>query len=488
MMAMICKATMKATNACTDNLISIMRFNVKKTFKLGALLSALSISMPLYAQPYNTPETWGGDLTSRQRLTGDWGGLRDDMAKKGIVFDMDLYWMPQEITSGGKDETSGLWGNAIATLNVDTQKLGWWPGGFLKVQTVTSFNNNLIKDTGTIVPANLSWMLPTIEPDTGIQEFTYTQFLSQHFGVFAGKINSIAPTNVLHGDYTTGFMNTGLNLPLALAMVPLSAYGAGALYLPSHDVTLAGMVLDANGTIKNNDLGDAFKDGVMVLGSADLKVKPMGLAGHQNLTLAWSNKDRTSLIQDPSNIARLLLTERFPRLGNPGPALVEILENHAPGLLTPAQPLNKENDTWAAVYSFEQFLWQPSGQPHQGIGMFFSAGVSDGKANPIKYSYNLGLVGKGVVPGRPNDNFGIGWARTEFSDNFVPYLRDTFNLGLDHEDVVELYYNAAVTPWLSVSPNLQIISPALNKTLDSNKNFTDLDTTYIAGVRVGIRF
>ena len=120
--------------------------------------------------------------------------------------------------------------------------------------------------------------------------------------------------------------------------------------------------------------------------------------------------------------------------------------------------------------------------------MFFSAGVSDGKANPIKYSYSLGIVGKGVIPGRPNDNFGIGWARTEFSDNFVPYLRDTFNLGLNHEDVVELYYNAAVTPWLSVSPNLQIISPALNKTLDSNKNFTDLDTTYIAGVRVGIRF
>jgi porin len=334
----------------------------------------------------------------------------------------------------------------------------------------------------------MSWMLPTLEEETGLQELTYTQFLSEHFGVSLGKINSIAPTNILHGDYTTGFMHTSLNLPLALAMVPLSAYGATALYLPTHDVTVAAMVLDANGTIDNDDLGDAFEDGVMALVSADLKVRPLELPGHQNLTFAWSNKTRISLVQDPSNIARLLLQERFPRLGDPGSPLYQILETHAPELLVPAEPLNKEDETWAAVYSFEQFLWQPAGDHQRGIGTFFSVGVSDGKANPVKYSYSLGLVGKGVVPGRPFDDFGIGWARTEFSDDFVPFLRRTFDLGLDHEDVVEVYYNAAVTPWLHVSPNFQYISPALNKTLDAGGNFADLDDIYMAGVRVGVRF
>jgi porin len=157
-------------------------------------------------------------------------------------------------------------------------------------------------------------------------------------------------------------------------------------------------------------------------------------------------------------------------------------------LLVPVAPLNQEDKTWAAIYSFEQFLWQPAGDHKRGVGTFFSAGVSDGKANPIKYSYSLGLVGKGVVPGRPRDDVGIGWARTEFSDHFVPYMRSTFDLGLKHEDAVELYYNASVTPWLSISPSLQILSPGLNKALDSNRNFMNLDTTYIVGVRVGIRF
>lgn len=68
-----------------------------------------------------------------------------------------------------------------------------------------------------------------------------------------------------------------------------------------------------------------------------------------------------------------------------------------------------------------------------------------------------------------------------------PRLRSTFDLGLNHEDAIELNYNATVTPWLSISPSLQIISPALNKALDSSGNFKDLDTTYIAGVRVGVR-
>lgn len=461
---------------------------MKSKLRLAVLAALFSTSLPALAMPEAVPETWGGDLATRPRLTGDWGGLRDEMARKGIVLDVDAYWTPQTITSGGRDTGGSSWGNAIVALTVDTGKLGLWPGGYFKVQTISSFGNNLLYDSGAMIPANEFWILPTTKPDTGIQELTYTQFFSPQFGLQLGKINSLAPTNQFHGDNRTGFLNTALNFPVALAMVPLSAYGATALYLPSHDITVAGMVLDPNGTIMDDSLSNAFSDGVMALLSGDLKIKPFGLPGHQNLTLAWSNKERPSLIQDPSNIARSLLTARYPRLGNPGPVLVDILEKHAPALLVPTQPLNMENETWAAVYSFEQYLWQPEGESKRGLGTFFSFGLSDGKANPVKYSYSLGLVGKGIVPGRPYDEFGIGWALTEFSDNFVPYMRDTLNLGLNRESAVEVYYNFAVTPWLSISPSYQYISPALDKVQDGNGNFKNLDNTQLLGVRVGVRF
>jgi porin len=46
------------------------------------------------AQPVAVPDTWGGDFWSRPRLTGSWGGFRDELGKKGVVFDADLLLTP----------------------------------------------------------------------------------------------------------------------------------------------------------------------------------------------------------------------------------------------------------------------------------------------------------------------------------------------------------------------------------------------------------
>ena len=122
------------------------------------------------------------------------------------------------------------------------------------------------------------------------------------------------------------------------------------------------------------------------------------------------------------------------------------------------------------------------------MGVFGRFGVSDGKANPIKYHANLGIGGKGLVPGRPLDTFGIGWSRVEFSDHMVPFLRDHLNLGLGHEDVGEIYYNVAVTPWLNVTADFQVVKPGLTKTLGPGLQLTDVDTALVGGLRVYTRF
>jgi porin len=93
------------------------------------------------------------------------------------------------------------------------------------------------------------------------------------------------------------------------------------------------------------------------------------------------------------------------------------------------------------------------------------------------------------VPGRPCDNFGIGWARTELSGNFVPFLRQQLRLGLGHEDAIELYYNAAITPWLNAAFDLQIIDQAFERKLNaSGSQIRDLNTAVVLGLRVYSRF
>jgi porin len=275
---------------------------------------------------------------------------------------------------------------------------------------------------------------------------------------------------------------------MSFALVPISAYGGGVVVLPWEGVTLSALALDPSGTPKNNDVSEAFDDGVMVLASGQVAIKPFGLVGHQRLGFMWSDKERLSLDQDPANLARFLLTERFPRLGNPGRILQRILERFFPGLLVPVQRPNREDSTWAMFYGFDQYLWHPGGDPKRGIGLFFNFGASDGEANPIKYSYSMGIGGNSVVPGRPGDSFGLGWARTEFSSDFLPFLRRQLDLGLDHEDAIEMFYNAAITPWLNASLDLQIIDSALKKKLDSSGRLTDLDTAVVAGVRLYVRF
>jgi porin len=442
------------------------------------------------AQPIDIPPTWGGDLWERPRLTGSWFGLRDEMGKKGVVLDADMLLTPQGVLTGGRDTGAELWGSAEYTLNLDTDKAGLWPGGFLKVQAMSTFGDTIYRDSGALVPLDTTMIVPEVnEPSTGLLHMTFMQFLSPKFGLVAGKIYTLdALQGEFAGNYRTQFMNSGLVFPMSLALVPFSAYGGGVIALPWEGVVLSALALDPSGTVKNNDITDAFDDGVMVLGIGQVAITPFGLRGTQRAGVMWSDKTRLSLDQDPSNIARLLLFERFPRLGNPGPLLRRILERFFPGLLVPVQRANREDSTWAMFYGFEQYLWHPGGDKTRGIGLFFTFGTADGQTNPVKYSYAMGVGGKGVVPGRPRDTFGVGWARTELSDDFLPFLRQRLGLGLEREDAVEIFYNASLTPWLNVTADLQIIEPALRRTLTSSRQLNDVDTAVVAGLCLQVRF
>jgi len=457
---------------------------------VATLVLAVVLASAVDAQPIDDPKTYAGDLWSRPRLTGDWGGFRDDLAKRGVRFDADILLTPQGVVRGGRDTAARFWGNTEYTLDVDTSKAGLWPGGFLKVIANSGFGESVLQESGALSVVNTAALLPTPnDPNTALFNATFMQFLSTKFGVMAGKLFLLdAFQGEFTGNYRTQFLNGSLTFPMSGALVPFSAYGGGVIVLPWEGVVLSALVVDPSGTTTNNDVTEAFRDGVMVIGGAKVTIKPFGLVGHQSVSMIWSNKENFSLSQDPTNIARFFLFQKFPRLANPGPVLREIMERFFPGLLNPVEPLNKTNETYAVFYSLDQYLWQPKGDPKRGIGVFFTFGATDGNPNPVKYSYSAGIGGNGAVPGRPDDNFGVGWARTEFSSKFFPFLRTRLHLGLDHEDAVEMFYNVALTPWLNVTADLQIIEPGLKKFLGTDRQLHDVDTTVVAGLRLRARF
>ena len=52
-----------------------------------------------------------------------------------------------------------------------------------------------------------------------------------------------------------------------------------------------------------------------------------------------------------------------------------------------------------------------------------------------------------------------------------------------------MYYNMAVTPWMNLTSDLQIVSSGLNKAISpTTGQLTGIDTVVVAGARLGVRF
>ena len=134
----------------------------------------------------------------------------------------------------------------------------------------------------------------------------------------------------------------------------------------------------------------------------------------------------------------------------------------------PAGLLKTLDDTWSLYYNFDQYLWSRRAIPTKGCRHVLPLRRLRRKVNPVKYSFNVGVSGDGIVPGRPHDTFGIGWSRVELSDDLLSALRSHVDIGLEREDAVEIYYNFALAKSIGLSLDLQIVPPAVTKTVSSS--------------------
>jgi porin len=90
-----------------------------------------------------------------------------------------------------------------------------------------------------------------------------------------------------------------------------------------------------------------------------------------------------------------------------------------------------KNSTWAAYWSAWQYLFtlqkerRPidllNGEPdQQGIGLFARFGFADKETNPVEWAVSGGVGGRGVIPTRDNDTFGLGTTTTPLRKRTYP--------------------------------------------------------------------
>ena len=74
---------------------------------------------------------YSGDVWMRPHLTGNWGGLRQDWAKKGVTLNFDWYQAYQNIVDGGVREDSAFSTNLDYRLKLDLMRMGVVPGALI---------------------------------------------------------------------------------------------------------------------------------------------------------------------------------------------------------------------------------------------------------------------------------------------------------------------------------------------------------------------
>lgn len=109
---------------------------------------------------------YSGDLTSRPRASGSWGGHRQHLADKGVQVEIDFVPTFQKIVDGDIDEVSDYAGTFDYVLKIDVEKLGLWPGAFVMVRGETLFGDTMAGKTGSLMASSVVSILPLPESDT----------------------------------------------------------------------------------------------------------------------------------------------------------------------------------------------------------------------------------------------------------------------------------------------------------------------------------
>ena len=456
--------------------MKIKKLNLKTRFMFASLVFGLSCAgLTLSAEQTAAEEAktgdqksahpagilpipnYEGDIWNRSYLTGDWGGKRTDWAGKGIQFDVDSVTWVDTVVDGGKTDDSEFGGNITYNLELDLMRAGILPGALIQVRAESRYGSSGLLNTGQITPNNTAALSPTnySDPDGGydlaLSQLSYLQLFSEHFGVIGGKLDLYgdgAPNEFAGGRGRTQFMNWNLNVSTPALFVPASTIGVGVVLLPNKNLNIVSLLLSGTECTNSSNCFDDLDDkGGVSVNTASYQYNLGGLPGGVNGSFFY------------------FFDGDFTEIGSITPGL----DDGGLDLVG-----SEETESWQGSISFWQYLSVEgthegplhllNGQPDlQGWGIFGSLSFADPDTNPWETSVNFGVGGRGIIPSRPNDLFGVGGFYNDLSSSRVQAA-----IGFEEDYAgLEAFYNFAITPAAKLSTNIQYLPSAEPRVDDS---------------------
>lgn len=378
---------------------------------------------------------------------GDPGGFRRMLAPRGITYNL-LY--TNEVlgnVSGGVRQGPIHAGKFEAAISVDLDRFAGWRGW-------SAFANVFqIHDTGGLRDRSFHRLITVsnIEayPSTRLSELWLEHASEdQRFNFRMGQL--VADGEFFASDTGKIFLSndwptiTGANLPSGGPAYPLSTPGLRLRWTPN--ASMSGLIAVFNGdpgdqaSVNRTGLNFRLNDPPLLMGEIQLREVP----GPSGLT-------RSVKLGGYQHFGRFD-DYRYDRSGL---SLASIHSSGSP---------RRHGGTSGAYAVIDAQLYRPEGADQaDGVAVYARLSGSPSDRNLIGLWADGGIVFSGMVPGRPEDAFGLSFIYARIGDHAQRYDRDRLSFDTDfhpvrsYEASIELTYQAVVVPGWTIQPDIQVV-------------------------------
>lgn len=407
----------------------------------------------------------------------DPGGVRKALASHGIAVGGAYIGEVLGNPSGGIKQGTEYDGLLELYLNADMQKLGFWKGlcfhtdGFkIHGQSITA------EDVGSIVSvSNIEAWPSTRLFELWLEQTMFNEHVAVRFGQLAADAEFlIAESAGAFIASTFGWTTLSSdNLPIGGPIYPIATPGVRVAISPNDDFKLMVGVWNGDpvgpcsedldpGECNKHGLDFRLEDPPLLLAEADYFYNQ---AGPMPGTIKIGGWNHFGEFDD----------QRFD-------------ENGGRQGITGLDPLQLDGNYGIYVVIDQTIYRLPGEGDVKGISVFARVVSSPSDRNQIDTYADGGIVFAGMIPRRPNDVFGVGFAYTGISGDASAFDRDSsLAVARNYEALLEISYTAELRTGWTLQPDFQYIwNPGGNVPDDSgNRSVKD---AVVIGARTTINF
>jgi len=401
------------------------------------------------AQPANAQDLW-----TRPSLSGDWSGWRPWLAEHGI--DPAASYIGDVVANvhGGVRRRAEYLGSFDLTLNANLDELTGLEAGTVFIHGLATVGADPSRNVGDAQGVD-----SLAAPSTArlYEAWWQRAFFNEHLLLLAGLYDVNSEFDVIdsaavfvHSSFGMGaeFGHSGVNGPSVFP--PTTSLGVRVRVTPAGPLVVQAAVLDGVPGDPDQPYGTHVRlredDGLLVVTEAalvwegappDTESSPEKSHRHHGIGRGW---------RVPRHALKLALgawvyTSRLQNLADVDADGRPVMQHGDPGFYLLAD---------AEVYR------EPDSST-QGLSLFARVGIADAQVQQFGGFAGAGLVYTGLIPARDVDPAGIGVVAVINGSGFKSASAAAGVAPSDAEVELELTYRAAVTPWLSLQPDLQYV-------------------------------